>query len=133
MWVDNGEQDRYEHVEPSLHHLKNERKRKIQSTVHTIHDENGTLLTSSRDILRVFAHHFKCKYDTIEVNGDCMKRIMERNMSTANLALEEPITLEEIYHAIKTGKPHKAPGYDGIGLECLKKKHGRPSKTISCK
>jgi hypothetical protein len=28
----------------------------------------------------------------------------------ANLALEEPITLEEIHHAIKTGKPHTAPG-----------------------
>jgi hypothetical protein len=128
MWVDNGEQDRYGHEEPSLHHLIKEWKRKIKRTVHTIHDENGTLLTSSRDILRVIVDHFKRKYDTIEVNGNCMKRIMECNMSTvpdaANLALEEPIMLEEIYHAIKTGKPHKAPRYDRICLVFLKKTMG---------
>jgi len=47
------------------------------------------------------------------------------NLSTvadlANLALEEPVTLEEIYHAIKTGKLHKSPGYDGICQEFLNK------------
>jgi hypothetical protein len=82
MWVDNGEQDRYGHEEPSLHNLIKERGKKIQRAVHTFHDENGTLLTSSRDILLAFADHLKCKYDTIEVKGDCMKRIMECNMST---------------------------------------------------
>ena len=39
----------------------------------------------------------------------------------ANLALEEPVTLEDIYQAIKTRKPHKAPRYDGVCLEFLKK------------
>jgi hypothetical protein len=38
----------------------------------------------------------------------------------AELALDQPITLEEIQHAIKRGKLHKAPGYDGICLEFLK-------------
>ena len=54
-----------------------------------------------------------------------MKRIMDCGMSTvpdsANLALEEPVTLEEIYHTIQTEKPHKSPGYDGICQEFLKK------------
>jgi hypothetical protein len=89
-----------------------------------IHDENGTPLTSTRDIPRVFADHFRDKYDTIDVRGDCMKRIVECNMpalpDAANLALEEPITLEEIHHSIETGKLHKALGYDGICLEFLK-------------
>ena len=39
----------------------------------------------------------------------------------ANLALEEPVTLEEIYHTIQTEKHHKSPGYDGICQEFLKK------------
>jgi len=73
----------------------------------------------------VFAEHFKSKYDTIPVSGECMKHLMDCKLSTvpdaANLALEEPITLEEIYQAIKTGKPHKAPRYNGICLEFLKK------------
>jgi len=54
-----------------------------------------------------------------------MKLLTDCNLSTvpdaANLALEEPVTLEEIYQAIKTGNPHKAPGIDGIRLEFLKK------------
>ena len=68
-----------------------------------------------------------------------MKRLMDCNLSTvpdaANLALEETVTLEEIYHEIKTGKPHNVPGYDGICLEFLKKtwKHGRRTKKSSCK
>jgi len=112
-------------IHPSLHHLIKERKRQVRRTLHTIHDKNGSLLTSSLGILRAFAEHFKRKYDTIPVSGECMKRIMDCNLSTvpdsANLALEEPVTLEEIYHAIQTGEHHKSPGYDGICQEFLKK------------
>ena len=122
MWVDNGVQDRFGEEDPSLHHLKKERKRQVQRTVHMIHYKNGSPQTSS---LCVFAEHFKSMYDTIPVSGKCMKRLLICNMSTvpdaANLALEESVTLEEIYHAIKTGKRNKAPGYDGICLEFLKK------------
>jgi len=121
---DNGVQDRFEE-DPSLHHLIKERKRQVQRTVHIMHDKNGSPQTSSLDILSVFVEHFKRKYDTIPVSEECMMRLMDCNLSTvpdaANLALEEPVTLEEIYHAIKTWKPHKAPGYDGICLEFLKK------------
>jgi len=91
-------------------------------------NKNDSPQTSSLGILRVFAEHFKSKYDTIPVSGECMKHLMNCNLSTvpdaANLALEEPVTLEEIYQAIKTEKDHKAPGYDGICLTFLKK-HGR--------
>ena len=80
---------------------------------------------SSIDILRAFAEHFKRKYDMIPVSSECMKRIMDCNLTTvpdgANLALEEPVMLEEIQHAIQTGKLHKAPGHDGICQEFLKK------------
>jgi len=54
-----------------------------------------------------------------------MKRIMDCNLLTvsdaANLPLEELVTLEEIHHVIQKGKPHKAPGYDGIYQELLNK------------
>jgi len=78
---------------------------------HMIYDKNGSLLTSL-DILRIFAEHCKRKYDTIPVSSECMKRIMDCNLATvpdaASLALEELVMLEEIYHVIKTGKPHEA-------------------------
>jgi hypothetical protein len=45
-----------------------------------------------------------------------MANILDCNLPTipdvANLALEEPVTLEEISREIKRGKPNKAPGYD---------------------
>jgi len=74
-----------------MHHLIKERKGQVQRTVHTILDKNGPPQTSSLDILRVFAEHFKSKYDPIPVSGECMKRVMDCNLSTlldtANLAL----------------------------------------------
>ena len=36
---------------------------------------------------------------------------------SANAAPEEPITIDELFHAVKQGKPNKAPGLDGICLE----------------
>jgi len=113
MWVDNGVQDCFGEEVPSLHQLIKERKRQVQWMVHMILDKNGSPQTSSLHILRVFEEHFKSKYDAIHVSGECMKRLMDYNLSTvpdvANLALEEPVTLEEIYQAITTGQPHKAP------------------------
>jgi hypothetical protein len=134
MWVDCAEQDRHEREEPSLYHIIKERGRKIQRTAHMIHDKTGTPQKASRDILRVFADHFKSKYDTIEVDGGSLERIMECNMlmipDAANLALEEPITLGELHHVIKTGKPHKSPGYDGISLEFFKKFFKEPTSEL---
>ena len=125
MWVDNGVQDSFGEEDPSLHHLIKERKREVQRTVPIIHDKNGSPQTSSLDVLRVFAEHFKRKYDTIYVSGECMKRLTNCNLSTvpdaANIDLEDPVTMEEIYHAIKTWKTYKARGYDGIFLEFPKK------------
>jgi len=34
--------------------------------------------------------------------------------------LEEPINTNELWSAITKGKPHKAPGHDGIGIEFYK-------------
>jgi len=39
---------------------------------------------------------------------------------SANTTLEEPVTFDELFCAIKQGKPNKAPGRDGICLEFFK-------------
>ena len=41
--------------------------------------------------------------------------------SAANTALEESITIEELFQAVEQGKPNKAPGQDRICLEFIKK------------
>ena len=41
--------------------------------------------------------------------------------SGANTALEESITMEELFQAVKEGKPNKVPGQCGICIEVIKK------------
>ena len=41
--------------------------------------------------------------------------------SAANTALEESIIMEELFQAVKQGKPNKAPGQDGICIEVIKR------------
>jgi hypothetical protein len=54
-----------------------------------------------------------------------MRRLLECGIraipKSANAALEEPITIDELSYAVKQGKPNKAPGRDGTCLEFYKK------------
>jgi len=65
------------------------------------------------------------KYGHIQVNEDRMRHMtncgLETIPSAANTALEESITVEELFQAVKQGKPNKAPGRDGICREFIKK------------
>jgi len=67
----------------------------------------------------------KHKYDCIPTSEENIQRLFECELreipDSANAALEEPITTKELYNAITQGKPHKAPGRDGICLEFYKK------------
>jgi hypothetical protein len=38
----------------------------------------------------------------------------------ANMSLDAPMSIEELHLAIKSGKPHKTPGGDGICQEFYK-------------
>jgi hypothetical protein len=108
MLIDTGVQERLGCEEPFLHHLIQGRKRQKQRMIHMICDKNGTRMTSSPDILRAFAEHHQCKYASISVCGERMQPMMECDLpkvpDAANLALAEPVTLEEIFQAIKSGK-----------------------------
>jgi len=119
------EKDRTTGEESSLHHLLKIRKRQAQRTVHQVYDTDGSLKTSPADILRVFTDYVRRKYDHIEVNEERIRHIMNCGLKTmpsaANTALEESITMEELFQAVKQGKPNKAPGQDGICREFIKK------------
>ena len=121
MFTDNGEQDRITGEEPSLHHLLKIRKRQSQRPVHQVYDTDGSLKTSPADILRVFTDYMRRKYDHIQVNEEIMRHMtncaLETIPSAVNTVLEESKTMEELFQAVKQGKPNKAPGQDGICLE----------------
>jgi hypothetical protein len=124
VMVDNKECDRFNDEEPSLHHLIQEQKRQQQRTLRTIRDIEGTEHHTSSGILRAFVAYYTRKYDTIPISTVDMQQLLDCEMKTvpdeAHDQLEEPITLEEIYQAIRTVKSNKAPGYDGIAHEFYK-------------
>jgi hypothetical protein len=123
--IDVGERDRLRGEETSLYYLLQGRKRKPQRTVLQVCDKDDSLKTKMVDILRIFAEHMQHKYACVPTSEESMQRLLECGLralpESANAALEERITMEEFSYAIKQGKPHKAPGRDGIGLELYKK------------
>jgi len=90
-----------------------------------VYDTDGSLKTPPADILRVFTDYMRRKYDHIQVNEERMRHMMNCGLnlipSAANTTLEESITMEELFQAVKQGKANKAPGQDGICLEFIKK------------
>jgi hypothetical protein len=125
LQVDVGEGDSLRGEERSLHHLLQGRKRIKQHTILHAYDKNGDLKTTTVDMLRIFAEQMQHKYDRIIASDESLRRLLECGLRAipqgANAALEEPITIDELSHAVKQGKPHKAPGRDGICMEFYKK------------
>jgi hypothetical protein len=125
LQVDVGERDRLR-VESPLHHLLQGTKRLKKRTILHAYDKNGDLKKTTVDVLRIFAEHMQHKYDSKTTRDESLRRLLEGGLRAipegANAALEEPIMVDEMSHAVKQGKPHKAPGRDGICLEFYKKR-----------
>jgi hypothetical protein len=122
--IDTEEQDRITEERPSLYHILKSRKRQEARIMHSIHDSDGNLQSNTFDLLRTFTEFMRWKYDHIQVDEDCIQR-MENTLNktlpnVANTALDAPVTMEEPHLAVRIGKPHKAPGGDGICQEFLK-------------
>jgi hypothetical protein len=118
MMVDTNEYDRFQDEESFLHHLITERKRQHQPKIQKLCDTNGSFQHTSTDILRAFAEHYRQKYDTIPIQAEAMDALLGCNMSQilddTNAQLVEPISIDELHHAIQAGKSQKSPDYDGI-------------------
>jgi len=118
--LDSGDPDRIVGEELSIHLFIHAIKRQKARTVTQIYDQEGTLHTSSADILRSFAAYMRQKYDHIPIDDESIRRMVDcgtkKILTAAHVALEEPITKDELLHAIRKGKTNKAPGRDGICL-----------------
>jgi hypothetical protein len=92
--------------------------------IHSIYDSNGNPQTSPIQIIRTFTVFLRRKYDTIKVDEECVQNMANAIDKTlthaANAALSAPVTMDELYLAVKSGKPHKVPGCDGICQEFFK-------------
>jgi hypothetical protein len=122
--LDNCEQDALEGEEPSIYHILKARKRQVARMVTKIMDNNGIEHTTPTTILRTLTEYMREKYSTITMDNNCFKQLVghtnEVLSQEANSALEIPITKEDLLHAVKKGKPNKAPGKDGISQDFFK-------------
>ena len=119
--LNNSEQDRAEGETPTTHHIIKNRKRQEIRMIGEIRDDNDELQETSKTIMKAFTYHFQRAFQPIEVQAESIKKSLHRLTHSItpelNDALLAPILLEELKTAIAQGRPNKAPGVDGIGLE----------------
>ena len=122
LMLDMTEQDRIDSEPPSLHHLIKIRKWQANRLIdHIVDDETQN---TSISILRAFSMHFHRVYRPIMINNLSVRQLTRCGLRLVSpevcLSLTDPITQEELWKAISKGKPHKAPGSDGICLKFYK-------------
>jgi hypothetical protein len=110
--------------EPSLYHFLRAKKRCDTRTVRQVQDKVGITHMAPVKILKTFTTYLPKKYDVIPVNSERIKvtlcNITTKLPPEAHIALDAPITMDELQHAIQKGKPQKAPGCDGISHDFYK-------------
>jgi hypothetical protein len=64
-------------------------------------------------LLQTFTEYFRRKYDTIPVTSQSIQEMINATPNTmppeAHPAMDAPISIDELKHATRRGKPHKAP------------------------
>ena len=90
-------------------------KNKNEKVIRGIRDQNNTLETNVKDILRVWAEYYKIKFETKE--NDPPEETTEGGTTEEN---DEDIIMEELEEAIRNIKTGKAKGLDEIDPEMIK-------------
>jgi hypothetical protein len=102
------------------HFIKSNKRRKARRIRRT-QDQRGRITEDPTEIAQIFVEHFKDKYSSIDVSDSCvaemLNAIRHNTQSSYAAYLEQPITAEELYAALISGAPNKAPGSDGISRE----------------
>jgi hypothetical protein len=84
-------------------------------------DQRGGITDDPTEIAQIFVAHLKDKYSLTDISYSCVAEMLNaiRPNTPPSYAtyLEQPITAEELYAALKSGGPNKAPGSDGISRE----------------
>ena len=125
MSVSNDDRDSLEGENPSLYHLLKASKRQESTTIQTLHDENSVPQTTITNILKTFKNYMYEKFGNIPTENNILRRLLSNGHTTlppdAAEAIDAPITIDEMKHAVQKGKPNKAPGGDGISQDFFKR------------
>ena len=120
LFVDTEGQDNGVDETPKLYHIVRQVKRQEFKMVDRVYDSEGNLQTPPLTVLRAFMGFTKNKYDTITVDKDSFDRMLRRTSiivpHIANVALDRPITMEELHIAVRQGKKLKRQDMMGYAM-----------------
>jgi hypothetical protein len=95
-----------------------QKKRRAQRRV-TVLKTDRDEISNDREICDVFADHYERHFDRLYADPDSVdsfvKGIQEEAGERDLSCLDQPITEDELYIAVKKGDLNKAPGIDGVG------------------
>jgi len=121
VMLDKNTQDKTKDKEPSLFHILKMVKRRETRVIRHVLDMQGNDVSGHRNVLKTFAKHLRQKYEPIEIDQTCVTRLQRVIPLTCPTKyaelLEQPITIEELSSALRSGAKHKTPGIDGFSLE----------------
>jgi hypothetical protein len=120
-WVrlDQNDGDLLRDEQLSLFHLLRQKKRRAQRRVTILKTDRDEEISNDREICDVFADHYARHFDSLHADPDSVdsfvKGIQEEAGERDLSCLDQPITEDELYTAVKKGDLNKAPGIDGVG------------------
>ena len=110
-----------EDEEPSFYHFLKMLRRRETRTIQQVQDSQGNNITKPKEVRNAFVTHLRQKYNPLHLDNDSLLMMQEfiQPVWTTNDAavLDQPISTEEIHHALRAGARHKSPGIDGNCLE----------------
>ena len=112
----------YEHSEPNIQfYAKLERQRGDQNAIAELIDDDGDLHADTPTMLHIVTQYYTSLYTPSPVNHTTQNKLL-RNVHTSvsrqdRDALDAPFTLAELQAAVRSLKPGKSPGLDGLPIE----------------
>jgi len=109
--LDNNAQDKMEDEDPSLFHILKMVKRRDTKVIRQVLDMQGNDVSGHRNVLNIFATHLRQKYEHIQIDQTCVTRLQGVIPLTCPTKyaelLEQPITIEELSSALRSGAKQK--------------------------
>jgi hypothetical protein len=107
--------------EPTLFHVIKTMERREARTISQIQDQGGRISSNPKDITHIFVAHMRNKYVPMVVTVNSVAAMVNaiRPINPTDYAayLEQPITFDKLYTALKSGGHNKVPRLDGKSWE----------------
>ena len=114
QWIQHGEQC-------TKFFLNMQKKKRNDTTIHSLLQSNGTLLTTTPTIISETQNFYSTLYSPVSTSNN-LQNIFLSNLDSAltsdqSLSCEGPLTLPELTAALRQLNNNKSPGLDGLPAE----------------